>query len=144
MTSVTVFSDFEARKIKICHCFHFLPSIMWIIGGRERQWWETHLISYYSEVIKVLIRKERSQVLLKNHLYLEVCRNWRVEREKNWINQKKVMWFVEDEMIGWHHQLNGHDFEQALEVGEGQGSLACCSPWGHKEWLNWTESLFKL
>ena len=36
-------------------------------------------------------------------------------------------------MVGWHHQLNGHEFEQALGVGEGQGSLACCSPWGHKE-----------
>ena len=39
----------------------------------------------------------------------------------------------EDEMVGWHHQLNGHKFEQALGDGEGQGSLACCSPWGHKE-----------
>ena len=46
-------------------------------------------------------------------------------------------------MVGWHHQLNGHEFEQALGVGSGQGSLACYSPLGHKEfqiWLrNWTE-----
>ena len=40
---------------------------------------------------------------------------------------------TEDEMVGWHHQLNGHEFEQALGVGEGQGSLACCSQWDHKE-----------
>jgi len=40
---------------------------------------------------------------------------------------------VEDEMVGWHHQLHGHEFEQALGDGEGQGSLACCSPWSHKE-----------
>ena len=40
---------------------------------------------------------------------------------------------TEDEMVGWHHQLNGHEFEQALGDSEGQGSLACCSPWGHKE-----------
>ena len=40
---------------------------------------------------------------------------------------------TEDEMVGWHHQLNGHEFEQALGNGEGQGSLACCSPWGCKE-----------
>ena len=40
---------------------------------------------------------------------------------------------TEDEMVGWHHQLNGHEFEQALGVGDGQGSLACCSPWGRKE-----------
>ena len=36
-------------------------------------------------------------------------------------------------MAGWHHRLNGHKFEQALGDGEGQGSLMCCSPWGHKE-----------
>ena len=40
---------------------------------------------------------------------------------------------TEDEMVGWHHQLNGHEFEQTLGVGDGQGSLVCCSPWGHKE-----------
>ena len=40
---------------------------------------------------------------------------------------------TEDEMVGWHHRLNGHKFEQAPGDGEGQGSLACCSPWGHKE-----------
>ena len=43
----------------------------------------------------------------------------------------------EDEMVGWHHWLNGHEFEQAPGVGDGQGSLLCCSPWGRKEstWL---------
>ena len=40
---------------------------------------------------------------------------------------------TEDEMIGWHHRLNGHEFEQALGDGEGQVGLACCSPWGRKE-----------
>ena len=40
---------------------------------------------------------------------------------------------TEDEMAGWHHQLNGHEFEQALGVGDGQGSLTCCNPWGPKE-----------
>ena len=38
---------------------------------------------------------------------------------------------TEDELIEWHHQLNGHEFEQTPGNGEGQGSLACCSPWGH-------------
>ena len=38
-----------------------------------------------------------------------------------------------DEMVGWHHPLDGHEFEQAPGVGGGQGSLACCSPWGRKE-----------
>ena len=40
---------------------------------------------------------------------------------------------TEDEMVGWHHRLDGHEFEQALGVGDGQGGLACCSPWDHKE-----------
>ena len=39
----------------------------------------------------------------------------------------------QDEMVGWHHRLNGHEFEQSLGDGEGQGSLACCSPWGCRE-----------
>ena len=47
---------------------------------------------------------------------------------------------AEDEMIEWHHQLEEHEFEQALEVGDGQGSLACCSPWGHNA-LDVTELL---
>ena len=40
---------------------------------------------------------------------------------------------TKDEMVGWPHPLNGHEFEQAMGVGDGQGRLACCSPWGHKE-----------
>ena len=47
---------------------------------------------------------------------------------------------TEDEMVGWHHQLNGHEFEQTMGDGKGQGSLACCSPWGCKE-SNMTEQL---
>ena len=40
---------------------------------------------------------------------------------------------TENEMVRWHHRLNGHEFEQGPGVGDGQGSLACCSPWGRKE-----------
>ena len=39
---------------------------------------------------------------------------------------------TEDEMVGWHHQLDGHEFEHAPEISDGQGSLACCRPWGTK------------
>ena len=61
---------------------------------------------------------------------------------KDWRWEEKGT--TEDEMVGWHHQLDGHEFEQAPEVGGGQGSLACCSPWGCKELdtmerLNWTK-----
>ena len=40
---------------------------------------------------------------------------------------------TEDEIVGWHHQLNGHEFEQAPGIGDIQGGLACCSPWSRKE-----------
>ena len=58
---------------------------------------------------------------------------------KDWRKEEKGM--TEDEMVGWHHQLNGHEFEQTPGDSEGQGSLVCCSPWGCKEpdtteWLN--------
>ena len=63
---------------------------------------------------------------------------------KDWRQEEKGT--IGDEMIGWHHQLDGHEFEQAPGVGDGQRSLACYSPWGHKESgtterLNWTEML---
>ena len=54
--------------------------------------------------------------------------------------RKEEKGMTEDEMVGWHHQLNEYEFEQAQEDGEGQGSLACCSSWGHKE-LDTTEQL---
>ena len=41
---------------------------------------------------------------------------------------------TEDEMVGWHHRLNGHEFEQTLGDGKGQASLVCCSPWGRRVW----------
>ena len=41
---------------------------------------------------------------------------------------------TEDETVGWHHEVNGHEFEQAPGVGDGQGGLACCDSWGGKEW----------
>ena len=40
---------------------------------------------------------------------------------------------TEDDVVGWHHRLDGHEFQETPGDGEGQGSLACCSPWGHKE-----------
>ena len=61
-------------------------------------------------------------------------KNWliRVDPDagKDWRWEKRM---AEDEMVGWHHRLSGHEFEQTLGVGEGQGSLVCWSPWGLKE-----------
>ena len=72
--------------------------------------------------------------------------NWLIRIDpdpgKDWSQEEKRT--TEDEMVGWHHQLDEHEFEQALGVGDGQGSPACCSPWGRKElntteWLNSTD-----
>ena len=59
------------------------------------------------------------------------------------------MLFTEDERVGWHHPLDGHEFEQAPGVGDGQGSLICCNPWGCKEtrlndWTELTDALYQL
>ena len=79
-------------------------------------------------------------------LLLPDAKNWLIWKDpdagEDWRWEEKVT--TEDEMAGWHHPLDGHEFEQAPGVGDGQGSLACCSPWGHKkldvtERLNWTE-----
>ena len=58
---------------------------------------------------------------------------------KNWGQEEKGM--TEVEMIGWHHWLNGHEFEETQGDSDGQRNLACCSSWGHKDWTwlnNWT------
>ena len=63
------------------------------------------------------------------------AKNWLIGKDpdagKDWRQEEKGM--TEDETVGWHHQLNGHEFEQAPGAGEGQGSLACCSPWDRQE-----------
>ena len=73
-------------------------------------------------------------------------KSWLIRKDpdsgKDWRQDKKGM--TEDEKVGWHHQLDGHVFEQALGVGDEQGSLVSCSPWGLKksdttERLNWTD-----
>ena len=70
------------------------------------------------------------------------AKSWLIGKDpdagKDWEQEEKGA--TEDEMIGWHQWLNRHEFEQALGDGEGQGSLVCCSPWGHKE-LDMTEQL---
>ena len=76
------------------------------------------------------------------------AKNWLIRKDpdagKDWRQEEKGT--TEDEMVGWHHQLNAHEFEYTLGVGDEQGGLACCGPWGCKELdmtkrLNWTELL---
>ena len=78
--------------------------------------------------------------------WLTDAKSWLIWKDldagKDWRQEEKGM--TEDEMVGWHHQLNGHEFGWTPGVGDGQGSLMCCSLWGCKELdttdlLNWTE-----
>ena len=80
------------------------------------------------------------------------AKSWLIGKDsdagRDWGQEEKRM--TEDEMTGWHHRLDGHEFGWTPGVGDGQGGLACCGSWGHKEsntteWLNWTELMnFKI
>ena len=72
------------------------------------------------------------------------AKSWLIGKDpdagKDWRQEEKGT--TEGEMVGWHQWLDGHEFEQAPRVGDGQGGLVCCSPWGRREsdtteWLNW-------
>ena len=78
------------------------------------------------------------------------AKNWLIWKDfnagKDWRQEEKGT--TEDEMVGWYHRPNGHEFEKSLGVGDGQGGLVCCSPWGRKELdtterLNWMFNDFK-
>ena len=74
------------------------------------------------------------------------AKSWLIGKDpdagKDWRQEEKGR--TEDELVGWHHWVKGHEFEHAPEAGDGQGGPVCCNPWCHKEldtteWLNWTE-----
>ena len=95
---------------------------------------------YSLEGLMLKLKKAQTPILC-----LPDAKNWLIWKDpdagKDWRWEEKG-WMTEDEMVGWHHRLNGHEFEQAPGGGEGQGSLACCSSWGHKEsdTTEWTET----
>ena len=79
-------------------------------------------------------------------LWPPLAKSWLIGKDsdagRDWGQEEKGT--TEDEMAGWHHWLDGHEFEWTPGVGDGQGGLACCDSWGCKEsdmteWLNWTE-----
>ena len=91
---------------------------------------------------------ERLMLKLNLQFYLPpVVKNWVIGKDPDTEKdlRQKEKGTTKYEMVGWHHWLDGHEFEQAVGVGDGQGSLVCCIPWGRKEsdateWLNWTET----
>ena len=106
--------------------------------------------------IYIHIKKSALNIHWRTHAEAEApilwppdAKNWLIGKDpdagKDWRQEEKGM--TEDEMVGRHHRLNGHEYEQAPGVSDWQGSLACCSSWGRKELdmteqLNWIESVF--
>ena len=96
-------------------------------------------------VLLLTVRSNKKSLIEAPVFWPPDAKNWLTGKDsdagKDWRQEEET---TEDEMIGWHHRLDGHEFEQALGVGDGQRSLVCCSPWVHKELdmteqLNWTE-----
>ena len=103
--------------------------------GWGRRWegglgWETHVNPW---LIHVNIWQKPLQYCKVISLQLIKINEKRKDPDagKDWRQEEKGM--TEDEMVGWHHRHDGHEFEQALGAGDGQGSLACCSPWDKKK-----------
>ena len=108
----------------------------------------------YKEIQPVHPRGNQSWILIRSTdaeaealiIWPPDVKNWLTGKDpaagKDWRQEEKGL--TEDEMVGWHHWLDGHEFEQVPGIGDEQGGLACCSPWGHKESgtterLNWNE-----
>ena len=131
----------------------------WTIKKAEHQRTDAFELWCWRRILRVPWAVSRlDQSILKEispKFWKDWCWNWApilwTPDAKNWLTGKdpdtgkdrrhEKKGITEDEMVGWHHQLDGHEFEQALGADNGQGSLACCSPWGRKEtWLSgWTE-----
>ena len=119
-------------------CWRILLRVPWTQGDQTSQSW-------FGNQSWIFIRRTDAEAETSK-LWPPDVKNWLTGKDpdagKDWGQEEKGM--TEDEMVGWHHQINGHEFEQAPGVGDGQGGLACCDSWGCKEsdmteQLNWTE-----
>ena len=158
-----------ANKGPYSQSYGFSSSQVWMLGLEYKESWTLNNWCFWTMVLEKTLespldckikpvhsKENQSWIFLgrtdaeapilwpldvKNRLigkYLDSGKDWRQEKGT-----------TENEMIGWHHGLNGNEFEQDPGVGNGQGSLACCSPWGCKESdmterLNWTETTCRL
>ena len=138
-----------------CEIWTIKKAECWRTDAFELWRWKRLLCSFDSKQIKPMNPKENQSWLFIGRTDAEAetpilgppdVKKWLLGKDndagKDWRWEEKGM--TEDEMFGWHHQLDGHEFEQALGVGAGQGCLACCSPWDLKELdvteqRNWTE-----
>ena len=134
-----------------------VSSAPWLIPQTQHSAWFSKHLNKDSKKIQLVHPKGNQSWIFFGRTDVEAetlilwppdVKSWLIGKDpdagKGWGEEEKGT--TEDEMVGWHHWLNGHEFEQAPGVGDGQGGLACCSPWGHKGHnrvteLNWTEWL---
>ena len=117
-------------------CWRRLLRVPWT-AGRSNQSILKEISPEYS--LEGLMLKLKLQYFGYLMWRTDLLENFDPDAGKDWRQEKGT---IEDEMVGWHHWLNRREFEQASGVGDGQGSLVCCSSWGRKEWdrtewLNW-------
>ena len=143
--------------------FFFPTSNVWMWELDHKESWDSKNWCFWTVVLEktletLLDSKEIKSVNPKgNHFWISIertdaealilwpldAKNWLIGKDpdagKDWRQEKKGM--TEDEMVGWHHWLYGHEFEKALGIGDGQGSQAYCSPRGHRVGCNWATEL---
>ena len=126
----------------------------WLVSAFELWYWRRLLrVPWNARRSNQSILKEISPGISLEGMMLKLkllwppdAKSWLIGKDsdagRDWGQEEKRT--TEDEMAGWHHWLDGHESEWTPGVGDGQGGLACCNSWGHKEsdmteWLNWTE-----
>ena len=126
----------ESWTIKKAECWRVDAFELWCWRILLRVPWTSRSNQSILKEISLEYSLERLMLKLKLQYFGHLIQSWLIrkdsEAEKHWRQGEKEM--TEGKMVGWHHWLNGHEFEQAPGDGEGQGSLVCCSPWGHKIW----------
>jgi len=123
------------------------PLIIWDLLWRSSQNWAWVSIQKMGVLNKSWIFIGSTDAEVEGPIFWPPdVKKWLIGKDpdagRDWRQEQKEM--TEDEMVGWHHRCNGHEFEQTPGVGDGQGSLVCCSPRGHQESntterLNWAE-----
>ena len=137
MVFLVVMYRYESQTIKKAECWRTVVF---------KLWWEEKTLENFLDYKKIKpTNPEGNQLwkfIWKTDAEIEVpklwppnVKSWLIGKDpdagKDWGQEEK--WGMEDEVVIWHHLLNGYEFEQTLGDSEGQGSLACCSQWGHKE-----------
>ena len=147
------------RQKSSSQSYGFSSSHVWMWELDHKESWAPKNWCFWTVVLEKTLESSSNQSILKEIsseysleglmlklpiLWPSYAKNWLIWKDpdagKDWRQEEKGM--TEDEMVGWHHWLDGHEFGQAPGVGDGQGSLLCCSPWDHKEsdmtkQLNW-------